>query len=61
MLDELCPSNNFWKPEMILGHLRRQPDLSSLDLFTPLSALEETGGRNSFRETDSELKCKNVY
>ena len=61
ILDALCPSNDFWKSEMMLGYLGWQTNLSSLDLSTPLSALEESRSQNNFRETDSELKCKCVY
>ena len=61
ILDALCPSNDLWKSEVMLGHLGWQTDLSGLDLSTPLSALEESGSQNNFRETDSELKCKYVY
>lgn len=54
-------ANNFWKAEIILVHMKWQRDLSSLDLSTPLSGQEESGGRDRLRKTGSELKGKNVY
>lgn len=48
ILDELWLSNRFWKSEIILVHMKRQTDLSSLDLSTPYS-----GGKNLVAETVS--------